>query len=59
MENVNSEGLRIVAIGGGTGLPVLLGGLKKYTDNLTAVVTVTDSGRSSGMLRRDLNVLPP
>jgi len=52
-------GLRVVAIGGGTGLPVVLEGMKKYSRDLTAIVTVTDSGRSSGQLRRDLGVLPP
>lgn len=50
---------RIVAIGGGTGLPIVLQGLKRFTKNLTAVVTVTDSGRSSGKLRKELHVLPP
>jgi len=50
---------KIVAIGGGTGLPTIMEGLREYTDNLTMIVTVTDSGRSSGMLRDDLNVLPP
>jgi uncharacterized cofD-like protein len=54
-----SRGPRIVAIGGGTGLPSLLSGLKSYTDNLTAVVTVADDGGSSGRLRQDLNILPP
>ena len=53
------EHARILAVGGGTGLPMVLQGLKAYTRNLTAIVTVTDSGRSSGMLRRDLSVLPP
>jgi uncharacterized cofD-like protein len=53
-----------VAIGGGTGLAVLLRGLKRQTppdgpDRLTAVVTVTDDGGSSGRLRRELGVLPP
>jgi uncharacterized cofD-like protein len=48
-----------VAIGGGTGLPNLLAGLKGYTDKLTAVVTVADDGGSSGRLRKDLNMLPP
>jgi uncharacterized cofD-like protein len=48
-----------VAIGGGTGLSVLLRGLKAYTDNLSAIVTVTDDGGSSGRLRRELGVLPP
>lgn len=54
-----SRGPRIVAIGGGTGLPNLLAGLKGYTDKLTAVVTVADDGGSSGRLRKDLNMLPP
>ncbi len=54
----NSE-LKIVAIGGGTGLPILLNGLKNYTKKLTAIVAVTDSGRSSGKLRSDLGILPP
>jgi len=53
------EQARILCIGGGTGLPMVLQGLKRYTRNLTAIVTVTDSGRSSGRLRRDLGVLPP
>ena len=54
-----SRGPRIVAIGGGTGLSVLLRGLKSYTDNLTAIVTVGDDGGSSGRLREELGVLPP
>ncbi|MBM4417374.1 MAG: YvcK family protein [Chloroflexi bacterium] len=54
-----SRGPRIVAIGGGHGLSTLLRGLKQHTQNLTAVVTVTDDGGSSGRLRRDLGVLPP
>lgn len=54
-----SYGPRIVVIGGGTGLAVLLKGLKKYTSELTAVVTVTDDGGSSGRLRAELGVLPP
>jgi uncharacterized cofD-like protein len=53
------QGPRIVAIGGGTGLSTLLRGLKKYSDNITAVVTVADDGGSSGRLRRELGVLPP
>jgi uncharacterized cofD-like protein len=53
------RGPRVVCIGGGTGLPHLLKGLKKYTSNLTAVVTVADDGGSSGRLRRDLKILPP
>lgn len=50
---------KIVVIGGGTGLSVLLKGLKQYTSKLTAVVTVTDDGGSSGRLRAELGVLPP
>jgi uncharacterized cofD-like protein len=53
------KGPRIVTVGGGTGLSTLLRGLKKYTDHLTAVVTVADDGGSSGRLRRELGVLPP
>ena len=53
------RGPKIVAIGGGTGLATLLRGLKEYTTNLTAVVTVADDGGSSGRLRRELGILPP
>lgn len=53
------HGPHIVAIGGGHGLSTLLRGLKAYTHNLTAVVTVADDGGSSGRLRRDLGILPP
>jgi hypothetical protein len=53
------RGPRIVAIGGGHGLHTLLRGLKQYTDNITAIVTVADDGGSSGRLRRDLGILPP
>ncbi|HCF50686.1 MAG TPA: hypothetical protein DER60_10410 [Syntrophomonas sp.] len=58
MNRIKSEP-RIVVIGGGTGLSVMLKGLKKYTSHLTAVVTVTDDGGSSGRLRSELGVLPP
>src|SRR6201987_4679998 len=56
--------LRIVAIGGGTGLSTLLHGLKPYAHpqrelDIPAIVTVTDDGGSSGRLRRDFDVLPP
>ena len=50
---------RVVIIGGGTGLPVLLRGLKKYPLDLTAIVTVADDGGSSGRLREELNIPPP
>ncbi len=53
------RGPKIVAIGGGTGLATLLRGLKEYSDNLTAVVTVADDGGSSGRIRQELGVLPP
>jgi uncharacterized cofD-like protein len=54
-----AHGARIVVIGGGTGLSTLLRGLKEYTSNITAVVTVTDDGGSSGRLQREFNMLPP
>ncbi|MBV6449839.1 MAG: Gluconeogenesis factor [Anaerolineales bacterium] len=53
------RGPRIVAIGGGHGLSNLLRGLKEFTRNLTAVVTVADDGGSSGRLRADFGILPP
>ncbi len=54
-----NQGYKIVAIGGGTGLSTLLRGLKRHTSNLTAVVTVSDDGGSSGRLQKELGVLPP
>lgn len=54
-----SQGQRIVVIGGGTGLSTMLRGLKRYTSNLAAVVTVTDDGGSSGRLQREMGMLPP
>tara|TARA_B100000949_G_C14278719_1_gene450792 strand:+ start:1657 stop:2919 length:1263 start_codon:yes stop_codon:yes gene_type:complete len=56
---LTSRGPKIVAIGGGTGLSVLLRGLKNHTDNITAIVTVADDGGSSGRLRKEMDVLPP
>ena len=53
------RGPKITAIGGGTGLSTMLRGLKKYTNNLTAVVTVADDGGGSGVLRRDIGMPPP
>lgn len=53
------RGPKIVAIGGGTGLSTMLRGLKKYTRNLTAIVTVADDGGGSGRLRQDLGMPPP
>ena len=52
-------GPRVAALGGGTGLSTMLRGLKYYTDNLTAIVTVADDGGGSGMLRQDLGMPPP
>ena len=51
--------VKIVCIGGGTGQSVLLSGLKKYTTDLTAIVAVTDSGRSTGVLREEFDILAP
>lgn len=54
-----AQGARIVVIGGGTGLSTMLRGLKEYTSNITAIVTVTDDGGSSGRLQREFGMLPP
>lgn len=54
-----SRGPRIVTIGGGTGLAVLLTGLKEYTSNISAIVTVADDGGSSGRIRQEFDILPP
>lgn len=54
-----NHGPKIVAIGGGTGLSMLLRGVKKLTNNITAIVTVGDDGGSSGRLREQMGVLPP
>ncbi len=56
---VRGRGPRVVAIGGGTGLSSLLRGLKTYTSNLSAIVTVADDGGSSGRLRDEYRILPP
>ena len=53
------KGPKIVVIGGGTGLSTMLRGLKNYTSNITAIVTVGDDGGGSGVLREDLGILPP
>ncbi len=57
--NQRKKGPKVVVIGGGTGLPIVLRGLKRLTSNLTAIVTVADDGGSSGRLRQDLGILPP
>ena len=56
---MRERGPKVVAIGGGTGLSMLLRGLKAYTDNITAIITVADDGGSSGRLRRELGLIPP
>lgn len=53
------RGPKVAAIGGGTGMPNVLRGMKRYTSNLSAVVTVADDGGSSGRLRKDYQILPP
>ena len=53
------RGPKVAAIGGGTGLSTMLRGLKRYTRNLTAIVTVADDGGGSGVLRQDLGMPPP
>ena len=53
------EGPQIAVIGGGTGISTLLRGLKQYTANLSAIITVADDGGGSGTLRKDLGMLPP
>ncbi len=53
------KGPRIAVIGGGHGLSVLIRGLKKYSNNITAIVTVADDGGSSGKLRKTFGILPP
>ncbi len=58
-KKMRQRGLKIVCIGGGTGMSTLLRGLKNYSDNLTAIITVADDGGSSGKLRVELGVLPP
>ena len=64
LENLSSNrtrrgGPRVVALGGGTGLSTLLRGVKEYTENITAIVTVADDGGSSGRLRAELGIPPP
>jgi uncharacterized cofD-like protein len=58
-KTILQSGPNVVVIGGGTGLSSLLRGLKAYTSNITAVVTVTDDGGSSGRLREGMGILPP
>lgn len=58
-KRILERGPKIIVIGGGTGLSTLLHGLKAYTSNITAIVTVADDGGSSGRLRKDFGILPP
>lgn len=58
-KQVLAMGPRIVALGGGTGLSTLLRGLKQYSSNITAIVTVTDDGGSSGRLVTEMGIIPP
>ena len=51
--------LKVVVVGGGKGISTMLRGIKKYTENITAIVTVADDGGGSGVLRDDLGMLPP
>ena len=53
---IKERSVRVVAIGGGTGLPLVLEAMKPYTRNITAIVTVTDSGRSTGRLRKEFGI---
>lgn len=58
-QKIKGKGPKIVVVGGGTGSSVILRGFKKYTSNITAIVTVSDDGGGSGKLREDLGMLPP
>ena len=58
-ESIVRGGPRIVVIGGGTGISVILRGLKKISSNISAVVTMTDDGGASGVIRDELGILPP
>ena len=55
---MSKKAKKIVCIGGGSGVSTVLSGLKKYSYNLTAIVTMFDNGGSSGKLRKELGILP-
>src|SRR5437763_12504511 len=57
--NHDPSGLRVAVIGGGTGIYAVLTGLRNYTSNITAIVSMSDSGGSSGRLRDEFGFLPP
>ena len=59
LESLRGSGIRITALGGGTGLSSMLRGLKLCSENITAIVTTSDDGGSSGALRQDLGIIPP
>lgn len=58
-QNTGNKNIKIVTIGGGTGNSIMLRGIKEITNNITTIVTVADDGGGSGVLRRDLGMLPP
>ena len=58
IDSARIVGPNVVAIGGGTGLSTLLKGLKQYTENISAIVAVSDDGGSSGILRNEMGILP-
>ncbi|MDF2877066.1 MAG: YvcK family protein [Clostridia bacterium] len=57
--NTDHQELKVVVIGGGTGLSTMLKGLKKYTSHITAIVTVADNGGGSGKIREEMGIMPP
>jgi len=59
MKNNTLNSIKISTIGGGTGSSVILRGLKEFTENLSAIITVADDGGSSGILRKELGIIPP
>lgn len=59
MKNNHSGEAKVVIIGGGSGISVVLRGIKQLTSNISAIVTMADDGGSSGILREDLGMLPP
>ena len=57
--NMKCPGVKVVVIGGGTGLSTMLKGIKKYTNQITAIVTVADNGGASGKIREEMGIMPP
>lgn len=56
---MNTNNQKVVSIGGGTGLSTMLRGIKKHTTDITAIVTVSDNGGGSGVIRQEMNIVPP